>query len=78
MRGRLPILFVFCLLLSLFAGVLVTSQDRRVIVVAPGDAELKREAARLRICPDDLRNIRQVLAEIAELLPAAVEAGAFT
>jgi hypothetical protein len=76
MRIRMLTSFVFCLLPFVFVSAVLCSQDRRVIVVNPRDADLKREAARLRMCPDDLRNIRQVLSEMAERLPEAVEAGA--
>jgi len=71
MANRLQLLVAFCLALSLFPSPALHSQDRRVVVVKPGDADLRREAARLRMCPEQLKNLRQALDEAVELLPEA-------
>jgi len=71
MASRLQLLVAFCLTLSLFPSPALLCQDRRVVVVKPGDADLRREAARLRMCPEQLKNLRQALDEAVELLPEA-------
>ena len=40
----------------LFSGIVFGQQGGKVTVVTPGDEQLKREAARLRMCPDTLKN----------------------
>ncbi len=61
--------------LVVFAGLLVCSvafslgQASRVVVTRAGDDELRRTAYRLRVCPEQLQNARQALAEARALAP---------
>ncbi len=75
MATRLRLLVAFCLTLSLLLSPALRCQDRRVIVVKPGEADLRREASRLRMCPEQLKNLRQALDEAVDLLPEAGRMG---
>ncbi len=54
---------------SILSTASLLGQIRRVLVVKPGDAELRRTAAHLRMCPEQVQNIRQLLDEASDLLP---------
>ncbi|RPI25364.1 MAG: hypothetical protein EHM61_14600 [Acidobacteria bacterium] len=62
-----------CLLCSLFVLVSQASsqpaQNRRLIVVNPSEKELVKEANRLGICPDRLKNGREAIREALEMAP---------
>ncbi len=69
MAGRLKLIVAVLFVFSLLPGTGLLAQTRRLVVVKPGDAELRAVAARLRMCPEQVHNIRQLLEEAANLLP---------
>ena len=69
MAGRLKLIVALLFVFSLLSGTGLFAQTRRLVVVNPGDAELRAAAARLRMCPEQVQNIRQLLEEAANLLP---------
>jgi len=79
MTERAKLIVVLVSIVFLLSNTALLAQSRRVVVVKPSEAELRRTAARLRTCPEQVQNIRQVLSEAAELLPDSVSGpGNFT
>jgi len=73
---RKAIAFVSLLLLITVTTDLV-GQNRRLVVVNPSEKELLKEANRLRISPERLKDVRVALNEVIQLLPETAEGGPF-
>ncbi len=69
MAGRLKLIVALLSASCLVFSAAVFAQSRRLIVVKPNDAELRRTASHMQMCPERVQAIRQLLDEAAELLP---------